>query len=131
MLQVLNKTKVEREAVIIWHHFGEDWFSWPIRGRFMKSYLMILNKLPVKERLFKIQLSKYQYCLLCFGAEIHEISLVFISCDKVFTHWRWTRDLCLFLLGNMLLTMNLCWNYTGLDPPKIMKYAGWLANLLS
>ena len=97
-----KKPKVERESTsdmtLVWRRLT---FLAYTRQIHEVSFLMIHNKLPVQERLFRIQLSKDPYCLMCSGAEIQDIPHVFISCDKVLTYWGWTRDLCLSLLGNM------------------------------
>ena len=44
-------------------------------------FLLLHNKLPVKERLFRIGLKNDPYCLKCDGAEINDIVHFFCSCE--------------------------------------------------
>ena len=64
------------------------------------SFLMLHNKLPVQERLYRIQVSKDPYCLLCPNAEFQDICHFLTGCDGIIPYWRWTRELCYSLFGN-------------------------------
>ena len=50
-------------------------------------YLMIHNKLPVKERLFRIRIKNDPYCMACAGAEIADVEHYFAKCDGIAGTW--------------------------------------------
>ena len=50
-------------------------------------YLLIHNKLPVQERLFRIKLRNDPYCQSCVGAEIADIEHFFSLCDGTVGTW--------------------------------------------
>ena len=54
-------------------------------------FLLVHNKLPVKERLFRIGLRHDPYCLKCEGAEVHDIVHFFCYCDAVSNTWSWVK----------------------------------------
>merc|ERR1712208_201060 len=54
-------------------------------------FLLLHNKLPVKERLFRIGLRNDPYCLKCAGAEINDIVHFFCSCEAVCDTWSWLK----------------------------------------
>merc|ERR1711954_513857 len=54
-------------------------------------FLLIHNKLPVKERLFRIGLKHDPYCLKCAGAEISDIVHSFCTCGDVCNTWSWVK----------------------------------------
>ena len=54
-------------------------------------FLLLHNKLPVKERLFRIGLRHDPYCLKCDGAEVHDIVHFFCSCEAVSNTWSWVK----------------------------------------
>ena len=54
-------------------------------------FLLLHNKLPVKERLFRIGLKNDPYCVKCPGAEINDIVHFFCSCESVCNTWSWVR----------------------------------------
>ena len=54
-------------------------------------FLLLHNKLPVKERLFRIGLKHDPYCLKCAGAEINDIVHFFCSCVAVCNTWSWLK----------------------------------------
>ena len=62
------------------------------------SLLMIHNKLPLQERLFRIQLSPDPYCSVCPSAIIQNVSHYFINCDRVQQYWIWVKRLCIKIL---------------------------------
>ena len=55
-------------------------------------FLLIHNKLPVKERLFRIGLRNDPYCLKCAGAEVHDIVHFFCTCGAVSNSWSWLKS---------------------------------------
>ena len=50
-------------------------------------YLLIHNKLPVQERLFRIKLRNDPYCPSCVGAEIADTEHFFSRCDGIDGTW--------------------------------------------
>ena len=54
-------------------------------------FLLLHNKLPVKERLFRIGLNNDPYCIKCTGAEINDIVHFFCTCEAVCNTWAWLR----------------------------------------
>ena len=63
-------------------------------------FLLLHNKLPVKERLFRIGLKNDPYCLKCTGAEINDIVHFFCTCEAVCNTWSWLKGQVV-QLGNM------------------------------
>ena len=55
-------------------------------------FLLIHNKLPVPERLFRIKLLNDPYCRICIGAEISDIEHYFCLCSRVVDVWTWIRS---------------------------------------
>ena len=54
-------------------------------------YLLIHNKLPVPERLFRIRLRNDPYCPSCVGAEISDVEHFFTKCEGVADTWTCMR----------------------------------------
>ena len=54
-------------------------------------FLLLHNKLPVKERLFRIGMKHDPYCLKCAGAEVNDIVHFFCSCVSVCNTWSWLK----------------------------------------
>ena len=54
-------------------------------------FLLLHNKLPVKERLFRIGLKHDPYCVKCDGAEINDIVHFFCTCEAVCNTWCWLK----------------------------------------
>ena len=54
-------------------------------------FLLLHNKLPVKERLFRIGLRHDPYCIKCAGAEVHDVVHYFCSCEAVSNTWSWVK----------------------------------------
>ena len=63
-------------------------------------FLLLHNKLPVKERLFRIGLKHDPYCIKCAGAEIDDIVHFFCTCEAVSNTWSWLKSKVM-QLGNM------------------------------
>ena len=95
------KTKVEREASydmkLVWRRLTLLNYAREVQE---VTFLMLHNKLPVQERLYRVHLSKDPYCLLCPNAEFQDICHFFTGCEGIIPYWRWTRELCYSLLGN-------------------------------
>ena len=54
-------------------------------------FLLLHNKLPVQERLFRIRLRADPYCLHCAGAEIGDAVHFFCTCHKTSETWSWVK----------------------------------------
>ena len=54
-------------------------------------YLLLHNKLPVQERLFRIRLRADPYCVYCVGAEIGDAVHFFCTCCKTSETWSWVK----------------------------------------
>ena len=54
-------------------------------------FLLMHNKLPVKERLFRIGMKHDPYCLKCAGAEVNDIVHFFCMCEAVCNTWSWLK----------------------------------------
>jgi len=83
-------------------------------------FLLLHNKLPVPERLFRINILRDPYCLKCLGAEISDLEHFFCSCSQVHELWLWLRS----KLANMDVRfsglpdwdiLNLCYHSTTYD----------------
>ena len=55
-------------------------------------YLLIHNKLPVQERLFRIRQKNDPYCLTCVGAEIADVEHFFSQCEGIVGTWTLLRN---------------------------------------
>ena len=63
-----------------------------------QCYLMVHNKLPVQERLFRINMARDPYCS-CSTATVQDICHFFAHCDRTRRYWDWTKKLTYDLLG--------------------------------
>ena len=62
-------------------------------------FLLIHNKLPVRERLFRIGLALDPYCEVCPSAEICDVGHFFCSCYRVSQAWQGVRAMLERVLG--------------------------------
>ena len=63
------------------------------------SYMLLHNKLPVKERLFRVGMSTDSFCSLCPGSHIGDVQHFFVSCDMVSSAWTKVHFMLNSLLG--------------------------------
>ena len=63
-------------------------------------YLLVHNKLPVQERLFRVGLSNDPYCETCPDAINNDVKHFFCLCSRVSHVWTLVRDKLHFLTGN-------------------------------
>ena len=98
--QSLPETKVERDAGV---SFDRVWqlISSPVLTSGVQdlSYLLVHNKLPVPERLFRVGVRADLYCERCPGALTADIEHFFCSCEKVMDVWDWLKPMLVSLLG--------------------------------
>ena len=92
--------KVEREAMVeyknVWRRLGSPVLTAEARDTL---FLLLHNKLPVRERLFRIGLAVDPYCDVCPGGVVCDIEHFFCSCSRVDFVWSWVRGRLLDLLG--------------------------------
>ena len=62
-------------------------------------FLLVHNKLPVRERLFRIGLVVDPYCEHCPGGVVCDVEHFFCTCDKVAPVWAWVRGRLLVLMA--------------------------------
>ena len=76
--------KVEQEAGTSFHQVWKRINS-PVLNSSSQdlSYLLVHNKLPVIERLFRVGLKSDPYCVSCLGLQIHDTEHFFCQCVKV------------------------------------------------
>ena len=98
--QNFTKTKVEREApqpmCLAWSRLQ----SLEVNRRVQETnFLLVHNKLPVKERLFRIGLARDPYCDLCDVAVIQDTLHYFTQCERVGDFWEWVRSMLFLIVG--------------------------------
>ena len=69
-------------------------------------FLLIHNKLPVSESLFRIGVKVDPYCSQCPGAEIDDLVHFFCSCERTRVCWSWVRMKIVGLCGQGLRSSN-------------------------
>ena len=62
-------------------------------------FLLLHNKLPVRERLFRIRLRSDPYCEYCSAAELSDVEHFFCLCVKSLRVWTWLKRKVLLLVG--------------------------------
>ena len=109
--------KVVREAAVdyrvVWRRLGNPVLTAAARDTL---FLLIHNKLPVRERLFRIGLVVDPYCGVCPGAVIADVEHFFCSCLRVVPVWSWVRGRLLDMLGSFSNISN--WELLNLFLPK-------------
>ena len=99
--------KIVREAAV---DYGPVWkrLHGPVvhAGARDLLFLLVHNKLPVPERLFRIGLKHSPYCKHCVGAEIADLEHFFCSCVKTRQAWSWVRLKILDLCDQGLMSSN-------------------------
>ena len=61
--------------------------------------MLIHNKLPVKERLFRVRMVNDPYCDYCTRAETCDVDHFFCTCVRVSAEWNWICQVSFQLLG--------------------------------
>ena len=79
-------------------------------------FLLIHNKLPVPERLFRIGVKQDPYCSLCPWAEIADIEHFFCDCERTRQCWSWIGINILGLCDQGLQSSN--WELLNLFLPR-------------
>ena len=81
---------------VVWRRLGSPVLSGVTRD---VLYLLIHNKLPVKERLFRIGLNVDPYCPVCPGGIFCDVAHYFCACSGVAHVWGWVRGKLIDILG--------------------------------
>ena len=63
------------------------------------NLLLVHNKLPVKERLFRVGLARDPYCDFCDAAVIQDTQHYFTQCERVGIYWKWVRTVLFLIMG--------------------------------
>ena len=98
---------------LIWRRLGSPAIAPEVRD---VMFLLIHNKLPVPERLFRIGVRNDPYCLHCPGAELADLEHFFCSCVRTRQCWSWTRLKILGLCEQGLMCSN--WELLNFLLPK-------------
>lgn len=86
--------------------------------------MLLHNKLPTKERLFRIGMHNDPYCQFCVNAVVSDTEHFFCSCDRVADVWDWVRRKLTNMVGNLYSDwdlLNFMWSKCSYD-----KEAVWL-----
>ena len=91
-------------------------------------FLLLHNKLPVPERLFRIRLRNDPYCQTCEAAEVADLEHFFCNCSRVARTWSWLRSKVLEFAGCSHNTLN--WDILNLFVPgsEFDKEVVWLVS---
>ena len=99
--------KIVRESLLDYSSVWKRLFGHVLDARARDTlFLLIHNKLPVTERLFRIGLNQDPYCRFCVGAEVCDVEHFFCSCVKTRQAWSWVRLKILDLCGQGLQISN-------------------------
>ena len=96
----------------------------PVMSRWAvdNMYLLIHNKIPVRERLFRIGVRNDPYCEWCEGAQVSDVEHVFTTCVRTMMLWSWVRGKIVKWMG---LGMVSNWELINLRFPSF----GWLEHI--
>ena len=70
-------------------------------------YLLIHNKLPVQERLYRVGIKSDPYCDVCPGSQIADTEHFFCSCSKVVDAWSWLHQKLISMIGVSISNENI------------------------
>ena len=90
-------------------------------------FLLLHNKLQVKERMFRIGKADNPFCNDCPGRVVCDVRHFFCSCIKVTQLWGWLRGRLVSMGGDVLL-LSSDWEIINLFMPRIRreKEVAWL-----
>ena len=71
------------------------------------SFLLVHNKLHVKERLHRTGLSTNPHCEICPGNIVCDAQHVFCSCARVSESWKWVKSKCVEIIGDEIENADL------------------------
>ena len=101
-----TKPKVEREAALpmdmVWSRIQTLNFNRVVQET---NLLLVHNKLPVKERLFRVGLARDPYYDFCEAAVIQDTQHYFTQCERVGIYWKWVRTVLFSIMGPMQMEL--------------------------
>ena len=116
-LSTFPSPKVVRESQLDYKPVWKRLFGHVLDARAKDTlYLLVHNKLPIPERLFRIGLKQDPYCRVCVGAEICDVEHFFCSCERTRLPWAWVRMKILDLSDQGLAVTN--WDLINLFLPS-------------
>ena len=80
-------------------------------------FLLVHNKLPVRERMFRIGKERDPFCDECPGSMVCDVEHFFCSCVKVAHLWRWLRNRLVTMSGDCFL-FGSDWDLVNLFLPR-------------
>ena len=86
---------------LIWRRISSSLLSMAERDI---CFLLVHNKLPVRERLFRVCLAVDPHCLTCNDGSICDVEHFFSSCSRVDSVWQHVRKMSLDLIGSYGIT---------------------------
>ena len=93
-------TKVEKDAGCsfsrVWQLINSPVLTSPVRDL---SYLLVHNKLPVPERLFRVGIRRDPYCETCLGQQVNDCGHFFCQCSKVVLAWAEVKSKLINMIG--------------------------------
>ena len=119
--------KVENGSVVdyklVWKRLDNSVIDSEVRN---VMFLLIHNKLPVSERMFRIGVKVDPYCSHCPGAEVDDVEHFFCYCERTRQCWSWVRLKISGLCGQGLRSSN--WELLNFVLPKTQFEQGilWL-----
>ena len=102
-IKLLPCLKVERDSGIsfsrVWNLINSPVITSCARDI---SYLLVNNKLPVRERLFHLGLINNPSCSVCPGSVVSDVTHFFCTCLRVCDVWMWMKQTINGLVGGLL-----------------------------
>lgn len=90
-IQKIRSISSPRVEIVAGRSFEKAWsrISLPLLEPKLRdiSYMLLHNKLPVKERLYRVGMSNDSNCTWCPGHHIGDVQHFFCSCDRVSSAW--------------------------------------------
>jgi len=95
------------------------------------SYLLVHNKLPIQERLFRIGLRNDPYCQLCDVASICDTEHYFTSCTRVVSVWQCIREGLINMVGDFTdrELLNFMWSSSAQDKEAVWLLGSFIARV--
>ena len=98
--QDFTTTKVEREAAfsmeVVWSRLQSLGWNKQVQET---NYFLVHNKLPVRERLYRIGLTRDPYCSYCGTSATQDTKHYFTQCERVNDFWKWVRTVLYLIMG--------------------------------
>ena len=99
VVKVQEKSETVFNYNLAWKRINSPVLSSDVRDT---SCLIVHNKLPVIERLFRVGMTNDPYCILCPGAVICDVEHYFCSCERVSKLWCQISSILFDMVGTDL-----------------------------